>query len=317
MNWLFILLIMGFTNTEPYPSASWGFHSHKMINRLAVFTLPPSMVSFYKYHIHDITQGAVRADQRRYAIKEEAPRHYIDLDYYGPGVPEQWQDVQELYLSDSLQAHGILPWHLRLIKFKLTKAMVSQDAGAIISLSADAGHYIADAHVPLHTTSNYNGQKSGQHGIHGFWETRIPELLWDSFDLWVGKARYRNNYYCDLWDVLWNSYSGVDSVLNIEKRLTITFSPDSKFGYEQRNQQVVKVYSRRFSRAYHRQLNRQVEHKVRDAIKFIGDFWYTCWIDAGQPNLHQLTKPLHGIELGKMDEFWQYGHISRDSITLK
>jgi hypothetical protein len=41
------------------------------------------------------------------------------------------------------------------------------------------GHYIGDAHVPLHTTSNYNGQKTNQHGIHGLWESRIPEQLFD------------------------------------------------------------------------------------------------------------------------------------------
>ena len=62
---------------------AWGFWGHKRINRMAVFSLPPEMVTFYKKNIEFITEHAVDPDKRRYAIKEEAPRHYIDLDHYG------------------------------------------------------------------------------------------------------------------------------------------------------------------------------------------------------------------------------------------
>src|SRR5690625_6385588 len=61
----------------------------------------------------------------------------------------------------------------------------------IIRLCADIGNYVADAHVPLHTTVNYNGQLTGQTGLHAFWESRIPELFaQDHFSAWVGPARY-------------------------------------------------------------------------------------------------------------------------------
>jgi hypothetical protein len=64
------------------PVFSWGFFAHKMINRLAVFTLPESVLLFYKTNIEYITEHAVDADMRRYSDPEEACRHYIDLDYY-------------------------------------------------------------------------------------------------------------------------------------------------------------------------------------------------------------------------------------------
>ena len=61
---------------------SWGFFGHKKINRMAVFTLPPEMIKFYKKNIEYITEHAVDPDKRRYAVEGEAPRHYIDIDHY-------------------------------------------------------------------------------------------------------------------------------------------------------------------------------------------------------------------------------------------
>ncbi len=66
------------------PDASaWGFWAHKRINRLAVFTLPPEMIVFYKDNIEYISEHAVDPDKRRYATVDEAPRHFIDIDRYG------------------------------------------------------------------------------------------------------------------------------------------------------------------------------------------------------------------------------------------
>ena len=281
---------------------------------MAVFTLPPPMAAFYKHHIHTITHLAVRPDQRRYALKAEAPRHYIDLDYYGEGVTTDWEEAILWYAEDSMQHHGILPWHMQAVKYRLTRAFTLLDVQAILNLSADAGHYLADAHVPLHTTSNYNGQQTGQYGIHGFWETRIPELLWDEFDLWVGKATYRPHFYEDLWRVLRQSYNGVDSVLQLESMLSSQLPADKKFAYENRGQRIVRVYSEEFSRLYFKQLNRQVERRVRGAIKFTGDFWYTCWVDAGQPDLHGLIENFQDSVIWEMDLKWQNSHILRDSL---
>src|SRR5690606_13025933 len=140
----------------------------------AVFTLPPEMAGFYKKHIDYITETAVAPDKRRYAVKEEGARHYIDLDYYrdtlGMTLPISWKMADSLIPEDFRLKHGVLPWYLSLMKFRLTEAFKNKDQKAILKLSAEIGHYIGDACVPLHTCSNYNGQLTNQHGIHGFWE---------------------------------------------------------------------------------------------------------------------------------------------------
>ena len=164
-------------NKEPEPTKhvctnTWGFFGHKKINRLAVFTLPPEIFPLYKKHIDYITDHAVDPDKRRYAVKGEAERHFIDIDHYvkeGENpfdvVPKRWYDAVEKFSEDTLRAYGIVPWHLQTMLYRLKDAFEQKNLSRILKISAEFGHYIGDAHVPLHTTENYNGQMTNQKGI--------------------------------------------------------------------------------------------------------------------------------------------------------
>lgn len=272
--------------------SSWGFFAHRRINRLAVFTLPTEMIGFYKQNIVYLTENAINPDRRRYAIDEEAARHYIDLDIYGDSawykMPHNWFRAIDKYTEDTLQAYGIAPWHINLMKIRLTKAFKVKDFERILRLSGDIGHYIADANVPLHTTENYNGQFTGQRGIHGFWESRLPELYSDSYDFFVGKASYIDNSQEEAWRAVKNAQMALDSVLLFEKELSQKFPDSKKYSFEAKGATTAKVYSQKFSYAYHQMLNGMVERRMRASIKMVGDFWYTCWVDAGQPDLSEL-----------------------------
>ena len=317
MHLLYVILSILFTGvhfTNLEQVGSWGFYPHKLINRHAIFTLPPPMITFYKHHMYFISEEAVAADHRRYVVQEEASRHYIDMDYYELSARISWDLLQQRYPRDSIESHGILPWHLMIVKSQLTNAFIKGDAIKILRISADAGHYIADAHVPLHTTFNYNGQFTGQHGIHGFWETRVPELLHKNFDLWVGRASYRHDWSSFIWDVIFDSHAAVDSVLKLERQLTSSFPPDKKFTYEVRLSRLVKAYSVDFTKQYHKVLDRQVERRLKAAIVAIGDFWYSCWVEAGQPDLNRLTgldATEHNESQQVADSLWRKEHTNR------
>jgi hypothetical protein len=152
------------------------------------------------------------------------------------------------------------------------------------------GHYVADACVPLHTTRNYNGQLTGQRGIHGLWESRIPELLASNYDFFTGPAPYLKNPTAAIWTTVTRSNAAVDSVLRFEKELTQKTPEDQKYGFEERGGRTSRVYSQEFARAYHQKLNGQVERQMRYAVRMVGAFWYTCWVDAGQPDLTPLLQ---------------------------
>lgn len=373
----------------------WGFFAHKRINRLAVLTLPPEMMVFFKAHIDWISDHAVDPDMRRYSTKNEAPRHYIDLDQYGSApfaeLPRLWPDallkyseifgitakgdtigyfgpdfeyyhgpvddsikltyrrffmrnilplygrreeetlnVDSLtvffrengfflqdahegkfpYVSgfyrDYLSEHGILPWHLQKMQRDLTEAFRRRDAKRILRLCADMGHYIGDAHVPLHTTSNYNGQKTAQHGIHGFWESRIPELFADeSYDYFVGKPEYIANTTDFFWKAVFDSNSMVDSVLEMERALHLSFPSDRQMCPDMRGGKPVLAPCRDYSAAYQDALQGMIERRMRAAILAVSCAWYTAWVDAGQPDLSALNLAPATEEEAKEEAEWK------------
>jgi hypothetical protein len=384
-HFFFLLLAIFFTSLAFHPN-DWGFVAHRKINQMAVYTLPPELIVFYKKHIEYVEKHAVDPDKRRYASKDEAPRHYIDLDHYGTlpfdNVPRRWIDalakftevfvvnssndtlqlfghlvvdfsgdtlilkspaIQTLFQQDSIylskkrylafvknnidnqfyesewklslenldtlfqtqifQAHysngyaenylskyGIVPWHLEKMLYQLTYAFKEKDLDKILHYSSDIGHYIGDAHVPLHTTMNYNGQMTGQDGIHGFWESRLPELYADKYNFMVGKAKYIKDPNSYFWDIVLESHQLLDSVLLIEKDLTDQFASDQKYCFETLGEQTARTYCEAFAKAYHDRLNGMVEKRMRDSIKAVGDVWLTAWVNAGQPDLSDLEE---------------------------
>jgi hypothetical protein len=201
----------------------------------------------------------------------------------------QWSTTwKQAWAADSLSGHGILPWHLVRMQQRITDAMKQRDADRIWQLCAEMGHYIGDAHVPLHTTSNYNGQQTGQTGIHAFWESRIPELLADKeYDFWVGQASYINDPQTYYWEMVLASNKLVEQVLATEKALSLEFPPDQQYCQEMRGQVLMRMPCPAYARAWSERMGDMVESRMRAAILAIGSSWYTAWIDAGQPDLSQ------------------------------
>lgn len=242
-------------------------------------------------------------------IAEEAPKHFIDIDHYGKypyaELPRVWDSAVAKYGKDSLLKYGIVPWQVEASLSSLTKAFKEKNLARILKTSSDIGHYIADAHVPLHTNTNHNGQLTNQKGIHAFWESRIPELLADNeFDFYIGKAEYIKRPGEYIWQRVLESAKAADSVLSIEKELSKHF--DGKYAFEKRNGVMVKQYSTGFTKAYNERLNGMVERRMRQAIFSIASFWYTAWVNAGQPDLKELSKQrLTDTDLKELEELNQ------------
>lgn len=252
------------------------------------------MMVLFKPQIDFLSEHAVDPDKRRYAVPEEGPRHYIDIDRYGhypyPDLPRKWEDAVAKYSEDTLNTYGIVPWWLQTMLYRLTSAFKEKNQVKILRYAAEIGHYIADAHVPLHANSNHNGQFSGQKGIHGFWESRVPELLAEKeWDFIIGKAEYLKNPADFIWKRVLESAAAADTVLQMEKELTASFPQDQKFSFEDRNGITIRQYSSAFSKAYDTRLKGMIERRMRQSIHATASFWYTAWVNAGQPDLKKLN----------------------------
>ncbi|MEM9545994.1 MAG: zinc dependent phospholipase C family protein [Bacteroidota bacterium] len=382
LSFLLVLFICSILLSAFVVKPDWGFFAHRKINRMAVFTLPPEMIQFYKNNIEFITEHAIDPDKRRYASKHEAVRHYIDIDSWGDNpfydVPRIFEDALIKYseyslsgskgatievdytrdtirlsvnnqfyfcqtdtlrryfrdsimpdyydgawsipneelktlftdfdrsgnlsMIDKFSQEGILPYHLNMMYYWLVKAFENQDLENILRLSAEFGHYIGDAHVPLHTTKNYNGQLTDQVGIHAFWESRLPELYADdTYSFLVGKAEKIDRPLSYFWNVVKDSHDLLEDVFSIEKELTQTFPEDQQMCFDERLERTIKTQCPEFAYEYHRRLNGMVEARMQDAILSIGSVWYSAWIDAGQPDLLNLQKVEVEVEEIKVD----------------
>jgi len=277
------------------------------------------MLVLYKPNIQFLSEHATDPDKRRYAVAPEGPRHYIDIDHYGKypysELPHNWKEAVAKFGEDSLTANGIVPWHIQIMLNRLTNAFREKNFASIMKNSADIGHYIADAHVPLHASSNHNGQLTNQKGIHGFWESRVPELLAESqFNFFIGRAAYIKNPPAFIWSRVLESGNAADSVLTFEKELSLQFRGDKKYAFERRNNITIRQYSSNYTRAFNNKLNGMVERRMRQSIFAVASFWYTAWVNAGQPDLSALAGRSFSEsdlkEFEELNEKWMGGKIN-------
>lgn len=269
-----------------FPSYGWGFFSHKKLNELAVYTLPLELRGIFKANIDYLIEKSVWPDQRRYQDPIEAPKHYIDLDAY----PEPRDFLYTIkkdssgVLPNNIKEHGYLPLVLDSLMDKLYWAFLENDLDRVLYCAADLGHYVGDACVPLHTCSNYDGQKTGQEGIHSLWESSIPEFFFDDWNTYTGPAQYLENPKAAFRDQIWSSHMAVDSVLSLDLK-TKEDLDERVYSLQQRGRQVKMAFSKDYCEHYNGLMNSMPERRFRMAILLLGSVWMTAWVNAGQPKL--------------------------------
>lgn len=266
---------------------SWGFYAHEKIHQHAVFYQPPELYALFKAHLDEIVENSVAADERRFVDDSEGHRHYIDIDVYGKypfeELPRDWEDAKAKFGEDSLKEYGTAPWAIENFFEDLVQAFKDKDRSQIIRIAADLGHYVSDINSPLHTTENYNGQFTGQEGIHSLWESRLPELFADEYDLLIEDPYYVKDPLDRAFDIVLEAHPSVDSLLRIEREVRNSFPGDALYVYEERGQQRRRMRSQAFCRAYSDAMDGMVERFFRKSIHDVASFWYSAWVKAGQP----------------------------------
>ena len=186
-----LLILAMFLSVAVPRSFAWGRDGHKIINRVAMETLPPSMPAFLRtpQALDEIEYLGPEPDRWRSSAEPElsstgAPEHFIDLELAYLAVPDglpaaRYDFVDDLNaadrrhpdLADQLtpQKVGLLPWQANEDFERLTVDMGNyrqlqraraDTYGAEQAILYDIGclgHYVGDGSQPLHTTINYNG----------------------------------------------------------------------------------------------------------------------------------------------------------------
>lgn len=286
--------------------SGWGFLVHRTIHQLAVYELPETVRPFFYKHMGDLVQNAPRPDQRRNQDSTEATKHFIDFEMYGDDaahkMPMNWQKAIQQYSKDSLLKYGYVPYHIIYMQEKLTQAFKMKNKDSILFYAADLGHYIGDAHVPLHTTVNYDGQLTNQKGLHSLWESMIPEIEIGNYSLYSShQATYLKDPAAAIWKVVRTSFAMVPEMLAKEKEVSKTFTDEQKYRVQIRRGVETKSYTSEFAKAYAASLKNSINNRLIQSADAIADFWYTAWVNAGKPDLSKIGGELTDTEKKQLE----------------
>jgi len=169
------------------------------------------MIGFYKKNISYLSETAVNPDRRRYAVPDEAPRHFIDLDKYGDSaayrLPRNWNEAVLKFGQDSLEAHGIVPWHIQRMYWQLKQAFLVRDPQKDPSSVAETGSLCgrrqraAPHHQQLRWTTDRANRNSCLLGIALAGVCILPNTTF-----WLGKAAYLRNVQLAAWEAVANAH---------------------------------------------------------------------------------------------------------------
>jgi S1/P1 Nuclease len=300
-------------------TCSWGFLVHRTTNQLAIYELPNELQPFFFKNEEYLVKNAPRPDTRRNQDSTEATKHFIDLEMYGNDaantMPYDWQTATQTYNEDSLKKYGYVPYVIMDIKAKLTNAFKNNNKDSILFYAADLGHYIGDANVPLHTTKYYDGMDSTQKGLHSLWETIIPEIEMEVYNLHsMHQATYLAKPEEAVWVAIRRANALLPDVFGKEIEVSKNFTPETKYRTQIRRGKEVKGYTSAFAKAYATALKNTVNEQLIYSADLIADFWYTAWVDAGKPKLDDALTDAEMNAYKKVNESYKNNSLIQDKL---
>ena len=195
----------------PGIASAWSGVQHIQITRYAARNLPPEMAGFREF-AHPMALPSIYPDLWRLADLDEAPRHYFEPDR----LPEDFDYTAlssdpAIAFSEQIPIRrdiiGDAPWAIYDLMNQMSEAMRTNDWMWAARCGATLSHYAGDLHVPLHTTRNYNGQESWQHGIHTRWEADMVKAFLRTDDIEPRPAEYLENPFQAIFE--WTAESAV------------------------------------------------------------------------------------------------------------
>jgi len=163
-------------------ASGWGLVAHRLVARASCESTPGPLGAFFRSFSERLSNLSLEPDTRlRTLDADEPPRHFFDVDTLAPepgdlaGLPRDLALAEKKFGKERLAKEGILPWWIARSEARLRAAMKRGDGGDVLREAAYLCHYVADLHQPLHLTRNYDGQETGNDGVHVAFERFMIE----------------------------------------------------------------------------------------------------------------------------------------------
>ena len=248
----------------------WGNVGHRIINSKTILSVTPEM-SFWGSWSDSLAAHGSDADNRKSIDPTEGPKHYIDIDNYpefiaNGYISQNFDSLVLLHGNAFVMDQGILPWAIMKTFDSLQTAFQNNELHKAMLFAADLGHYIGDMHMPLHITRNYNGQYTGQTGVHSRFESNMINTYNGQIIYSGDSLIYIDNISEFVFNTLYNNYNYVDSVLRCDSLAKAFAGNTSSTAYYSKMWELSKNFTT--------ELFRSASHKLTCLI-------YTAWLNAG------------------------------------
>jgi len=269
----FVLLLVTFALFLAGSSSllGWGPTAHDIVETWAIPTLPSPLRSFFENNRQFLVEHANDADELMKEDRYERMRHYIYLDKYGlfpfPTLPHDYRRATEQYSSGRINRDGVLPWQIGEFSLRLTKAMKTGNWEEAKVDAVMLAHFVADAHDPLHTTQNYNGQLTRQTGLADRFEIRLPDRYSRFFVMHPEAAAKIDDPTEYAFQTCLEAHIWVDSIVWADLRAREGLVDYTDAYYDQ----------------FYAQVGATVVSEINAAAHDAGSYWYTAWLNAGRP----------------------------------
>ncbi len=275
----------------PAQTFSWGFAGHKLITQKAVMALRPQLRAYFLPIADSLVAHSIDPDLWRRVDKAESNRHYIDLDSVATfpfdDFPVTYRAAVKKFGENVIQGIGIAPWRIEEMVDSLSIAMKQKNSRLILRYASALAHYVEDIHNPLHTTKNYDGQLTGNKGIHSRYERWMVDTYLDQLDSAIhpepGSSPGRR-LMPTIFNWLRASYVWVDNLL-LADRLSKT--PGKRYT---RNSSYEDAY---YERLFRHTRDFTVLQMSRAATA-VAACWQLAWHKAGRPRLDFLDAEIAG-----------------------
>ncbi|MFH0734072.1 MAG: S1/P1 nuclease [bacterium] len=258
----------------------WGRNGHIIITNQA-FALLKNDMKFTQTYQDSTVAKANDPDRRIKYNKDQAPWHYIDIDFYKEfnegRMIELYDSLLTIYSDSTIKTNGTLPWVVEKSFNNLVKAFESKDTKLIYLYSADLAHFVEDSYMPLHTTTNYDGQLTNQKGIHSRYESKMVDMFLEDI---------KNGFYIQKINVIENplkkSFNTVEGSFSL---IPVILTTDLIAG---------NITGYKYEQNYLNLLWKKTEHitlvQMNGAAKDVASYIYSAWLKAGQPKIENLIE---------------------------
>ncbi len=241
--------------------------AHQVVVAGAIETLPKQLKAFYKTHRLEMPSLALeptfppRGPDRRFMVDRLLPYPFRELP--------RTEAALKAKFGDKAEGVGRLPWLAQESYARLLDAYKAGDKDKILNESDMLAGLAVDLNSPLNLTENYDGQKTGQHGLWVRIEEKLPQAMGKDLKVSPDAAVYLDNPKEFVFSIILGTYVWVDNVLYLDD-----LAKRGKAGYGD-------PYFEDLARRVGPILRDRLSHATEDA----GSYWYTAWTVAGRPEL--------------------------------